>query len=70
MWGSTVYFSVSAVNVYGEGTKSVDLAVSMPRVPQVQPSMSLVAKTMTKLDFTWNLITNDIDKGLLSISGY
>jgi hypothetical protein len=66
----TVYFSVSAVNYAGEGTKSGDLSVSLPRVPQVQPSLSLVAKTMTKLDFTWNLITNDIDKGLLSITGY
>lgn len=42
----------------------------MPRVPQVQPTLVLVAKTMTKLDFSWNLITDDIDKGLLSISGY
>jgi len=42
----------------------------MPRVPQVQPTLTLVAKTMTKLDFSWNGITNDIDKGLLSISGY
>ena len=70
MWGQTVYFSVSAVNQYGEGLKSGDLAVDMPRIPQVQPTLTLVAKTMTKLDFSWNGITNDIDKGLLSISGY
>ena len=70
LWGSTVYFSVSAVNGGGEGAKSVDLAVLMPRVPQVQPTLTLVSKTMTKLDITWNLITNDDDKGRLSISGY